>query len=474
MKKVLSLFLTFLMFASLFSCADVNVITSEDNEEVTYKLVEPTQEEFKQIPQKLGEIFSNISYDYNYLEDNIYFTLLWEEYAFAELIKDDKGRHIARPLRTENGVSCWSETVYEDDPLGYFEKVPEVTYDESGNKITHYPSGENLRDVVVGYRKFSGNYIDWIVGEVWNGTVDHDAKYESEYGLSSYYHDGFYYVTELSEEGPGPIYEEGSLIVESIIPFGNFKYKIKVGEVNTKTGEVRRRSVLTLAMKQASNGFRFWSIYDIEKYHNSLKDKKEQEQAIREQEPKEYYRPKWHDELDIENEYINTAVYIVQEAVEMQSLMYNYGLSEGKAREWESLTENRIPLPQDMGKYEPEDLSESTGYLVYYSERFDTMEKFDSFFSQMFTEETLEIRKQAYHIEEVDGRLAVQYIEDKNPENLNYEFVGCQKVIREGYEARVFLDFYDVDGNYLLTKEYTLKYSDEHGWRFHTESPLFS
>ena len=267
MKKLLSIFLAFLMLTSLFSCEDVNVSddvgTDEGNEEITYKLVEPTAEELEDVNDRLKYIFGMFYGEYDYITDDIYselFSVNKLDFVYPEYY-DEVTEYIAPPLSSGyQGEPRWDEVVYEEDPLGMFGEIPREAYDESGifdiklaNKLDY--------GALIGYNKFSAPYIDWLVEGVWNGKADHEKVHTSSFRTTCYYKDGFYYTPEI-------VFDRGGIMFESCgietIPLEDNKYEYRYYVLGDEELEPDYYTA-TIAMKESSNGFRFWSIYSIKK-----------------------------------------------------------------------------------------------------------------------------------------------------------------------------------------------------------------
>ena len=238
----------------------------DKEEPVSYNLVEPTKEELLQVEARLGTIFGMNEKDYDSGTDNMYEHLFeWNWLAeVAPEYNNEIEEYIELRMRTitSTGQGAWNYTVYENDPLGRFDKIPEYAYDENGvvdESLLNDIKGLNLGKIVLGHNVFSGRYIDWLVEGVWNGKIDHDTFFELEDGTKCYYHKGFYFTPEGVSGRGGPIFEAE---IESVTPIGDLKYEVKYS-VPDENDEIWRRGTATIAMKEASNGFRFWSIYSI-------------------------------------------------------------------------------------------------------------------------------------------------------------------------------------------------------------------
>lgn len=110
--------------------------------------------------------------------------------------------------------------------------------------------------------------------------------------------------------------------------------------------------------------------------------------------------------------------------------------------------------------------------LVYYIPALDTMEKFDSYFGKVFTDNSLELYKSEYKVKEVDGKLAGI--------NGNY-MVGLVTGYTNWYDSSV-IEIIQSDGSNIAKAvidkvccieevedwgygEFDFEYSEEYGWR---------
>ncbi len=231
-------------------------------EKLTYKIVEPTQEEIEEIPERLGYVLGMVDGDYNCLSDDMYanlFTVNKLDYVYPEY-DDEVAKYIAPPLSSGySGEPCWDEVVYEKDPLGMFGEIPESAYDKNGDfdmdlvRIMDYGT-------LIGYNRFSAPYIDWLIEGVWNGKVDHEKVHTSSFRTQCYYHDGFYYTPEIIFDRGGPMWI--STAVETT-PLEENKYEYRYFVVIDDALEPDYYTA-TIAMKESNSGFRFWSIFSIE------------------------------------------------------------------------------------------------------------------------------------------------------------------------------------------------------------------
>lgn len=115
------------------------------------------------------------------------------------------------------------------------------------------------------------------------------------------------------------------------------------------------------------------------------------------------------------------------------------------------------------------------GWLdVYLAPSVDTIREFDTYFTQIFTEEALDSIKESCYIKELDGRLIMPDIDGKHSNMIDHSLSKIEGIEQNENTAICTISLYDFVGNFHRTTEVTLVYSDEYGWRFHTESPLFS
>ncbi len=283
--KVVSLILALLtLFIPLVSCNRTpdpvdnskDVIANDSKNptsDISYKIVPATEEELAGIADQLYPLmvqFPKGSYDY--ISDNIYDSLFdfnGLNYVYP-MYNNEVKKYICEPLRIENNMDFWSDFVFENDPLGKFNKIPEKAYDSNG-KVTReglidYANSQEDYDEegdphVGGYVKYSGKYIDWLVEGVWNGKVDHNTFFDFKNNNFCYYSDGFYYTPYLIKSLGGGIFY--GPVIDEINELSDNKYEVKYhildsSDIPTSLGKI------VIAMKESSNGFRFWSIFKLE------------------------------------------------------------------------------------------------------------------------------------------------------------------------------------------------------------------
>lgn len=249
--------------------AIINEPVNEPEKELAYKIVPATEQEIEEIGDRLYIAVGMYFDDYDYTVDNIYDSLFeYNKMGYIEPKYDQEvTQYICEPYYyTDYGLARWDEAITEEDPLSLFGEIPEEIYDENGNynedvarEISNSMArGEQLR---IGYNRFSGEYIDWLVEGVWNGKIDHDTFFEFEDGTLCYYYDGDYYTPEFFPDGRGgPMFLPD---VISVTPLPDNKYEV-IYSVKGEWDEPMFYGKVTVAMKEADNGFRFWSIFSID------------------------------------------------------------------------------------------------------------------------------------------------------------------------------------------------------------------
>lgn len=245
-----------------------NEITSETTNQITYKIVPATEQEIEEIGYRLLPILGMYQKDYNCYYDSIYddmFSYNILEYIYPDY-DEEVEKYIAEPLyKSERGIVRWSKLIYENDPLGKFPPIPKELYNEDGEvdeKLAYsLPDNFKWTDMVLGYNKYSGEYIDWLVEGVWNGKADHNTFFKFEDGTLCYYCDGHYYTPELAGDRGGGIFF--GPVVQYVNPIEDNKYSVGYLIVDA-VGEPVGSGTAVLAMKETKNSFRFWSIFSID------------------------------------------------------------------------------------------------------------------------------------------------------------------------------------------------------------------
>ena len=273
MKKLCFIFLTIFTTLMLCSCTLTEIPSEEilPEDEPTYKIVTPTMEEIEELHSKYNDVFSYGPANYNCETDNTYDKLTWMFFldcVVPEYMEEIK-QYITQPFveRGSATLNSWEKTVHENDPLGYFDEIPEACRDENGivQMDLVYKYRDEINDsepVVIGYNMIPAPFFDWLIEGVWNGKVNHDAMIELKNTLC-YYYDGFYYVQVLSADiGRGGGYRAE---VHSITDKGNGKYEVVYSVIDIMGEEEKVEYVgkAEMALKESKDGFRFWSIYKM-------------------------------------------------------------------------------------------------------------------------------------------------------------------------------------------------------------------
>lgn len=188
------------------------VQTVSQEEHRSYKIVQPRNEELQMIPCHLNYILSMFHDDYDCTKDNIYDYLF--HYNHLDCVYPschDTVVFTSEPLQdSESSSMRWSLLdVPQKDPLGKFPEISPKIYDENGNIDRYFAwdyyetAGVLWLEMCIGYNKFSAEYIDWLVEDVWNGKIDHKTFFEFEDGTKLYYYDGYYYTPALAGDRGG-------------------------------------------------------------------------------------------------------------------------------------------------------------------------------------------------------------------------------------------------------------------------------
>lgn len=271
-----ALFLLFICTV-ICSCDNSNSGTSENDNPavIEYKLVKPTEEDLDNLVIELRDPLGMHQYDYDCETDNTYEHMfltndLWYVYPDNER---SVATNIAEPLNyyynSYPSSPCWHLLFYENDPLLKFGAIPEECYNDEGFvdgniAFEHYKS-QNIdwTDMTLGYIKHSGQYIDWLVEGVWNGKINHKDYFEFERtNTKLYYHNGYYYTAILYGDKGGP----GVWTVldnVNISELDENKYEITY-DVEDDEGKLFGNGKAIVGLKEASNRFRFWSIFSID------------------------------------------------------------------------------------------------------------------------------------------------------------------------------------------------------------------
>lgn len=238
-------------------------------ENLDYKLVKPKWDELQMISSELDYIFSFFHDDYDCSKDNMYnylfrYTLLNSVYPNVH-----NKVFVSQPLQdSKQGNMRWCLLeIPQKDPLGRFPEIPRDIYDENGNIDKDFAweyfeaSGTPWLEMCIGYNKFSAEYIDWLVRDVWNGKTEHETFFEFNDGTLLYYYDGFYYTQALvGGNGGGGVY---NLHIENLTPLENNLFKIEyhlTDDINRCTS----CNTAIIGLKEKEDGSRFWSIFSID------------------------------------------------------------------------------------------------------------------------------------------------------------------------------------------------------------------
>lgn len=245
------------------------VQTVLQKEKHDYKLVQPEPSELQMITSELDYILSMFHEDYDCTKDNIYdYLFSYNELGF---VYPNINRVVfeSEPLQeSEWGSMRWCLLeVPQKDPLGRFPKIPQEIYDENGNIDEDFAyeyfetPGTPWLEMCIGYNKFTGEYIDWLVEDVWNGKTDHETVFEFEDGTALYYHDGYYYTPALAGYKGGGIFYAPH--IENLTPLENNLFKIEyhlTDDINRCTS----CNTAIIGLKEKEDGSRFWSIFSID------------------------------------------------------------------------------------------------------------------------------------------------------------------------------------------------------------------
>lgn len=239
-------------------------------ENTDYKLVKPDRGELQMISSDLESILSFFHNDYDCTKDNIYdymFKYNQLDYVYPNYL--DTVVFNSQPLRdAESGCSRWYlPAVPQKDPLGKFPEIPQEIYDENGNIDLYFATdfyekaGVPWLEMCIGYNKFSGEYIDWLVEDVWNGKADHETHFEFKDGTLLYYHDGYYYTPALAGfKGGGGVY---NIHIENLTPLDNNLFRLEYHHTDD-TDRCSSENTAIIGLKEKEDGSRFWSIFSID------------------------------------------------------------------------------------------------------------------------------------------------------------------------------------------------------------------
>lgn len=108
--------------------------------------------------------------------------------------------------------------------------------------------------------------------------------------------------------------------------------------------------------------------------------------------------------------------------------------------------------------------------LVYFIPALDSMEKFDAYFSKVFTESTLEFVKESFGIQEIEGKLAGHHLGYRMDGSSltdweNSPVVEVNQTDGSNRATAVFQVIDIIEGNVWGNREFEFEFSDKYGWR---------
>ncbi len=246
-------------------------VATEPEKQLTYKAVEPTQAELDNMHFSLNILFSHFLKDYDSAKDNAYEKLFCKNellYFYIPECFDGIKEFVSPPLSQHaNGKPRWNESVRKNDPMGRFTGIPKEAFDENGvfdekYYLEYYSPSADLTKV--GYTVFDTDFIDWLVEGVWNGKVDHETVYRfKDYEWLYYFNDS--YVASacgIADETQTTYYSA----IEYVKPLDGQKYEVafNVYHIYDNRAPHYYSATAVIGVKEASNGFRFWSIYNTD------------------------------------------------------------------------------------------------------------------------------------------------------------------------------------------------------------------
>lgn len=238
-------------------------------EETDYKLVQPDWSDLQTLSYDLLHILSFFHSDYDCTKDNIYDYLFQYNHLDSVYPNDDDVVFVSEPLQDSKwDYMRWSlYDVPQKDPLGKFPEIPQEIYDENGNIDRYFAAdyyetaGVPWLEMCIGYNKFSGEYIDWLVEDVWNGKADHKTFYEFEDGTLLYYYDGYYYTPALAgDRGGGGVY---NIHIESLTQSDNNLIKLEY-HLTDDIDRCIAHNTAIIGLKEKDDGSRFWSVFSLD------------------------------------------------------------------------------------------------------------------------------------------------------------------------------------------------------------------
>lgn len=235
--------------------------------DITYTVASPTQEEIQEIHYRLEPIFLFCFTEYDSSTDNAYDKLFMHNHLdnVVPYYLEEVQKYIAKPFDETKPLSSYNWSKYgipQNDPLGKFDNIPKELYDEDGS-VDEYKAyqidGLDIKNTVIGHNVFSANFIDWLIEGVWNGKVDYNIEiHQFDDGTQCYYHNGAYYTKETVGDrgGGGP----EKIVIDEINQLQNNIYEIKF---TIWEEQPLKNVVANIVLKETNTGFRFWSILNI-------------------------------------------------------------------------------------------------------------------------------------------------------------------------------------------------------------------
>ncbi len=201
-------------------------------ERLTYELVFPSQEEIDSLEEEFKWILGTRNYDYDSSVESIYAELYHLNSLDARLVPE-YGEKIEQYISPSVGID-------ENAGTPYWREFVEA-------------------DIYPAHYRYDAKFVDWLIEGVWNGKVDHEYTYDYNDGSVCVYEDGYYCST-------GVTFDSGT--VDYPAKIGNvaycYDYKYEVNYSVLRSIGFIEYGTAVMALKEASNGFRFWSIYSID------------------------------------------------------------------------------------------------------------------------------------------------------------------------------------------------------------------
>ena len=106
-------------------------------------------------------------------------------------------------------------------------------------------------------------------------------------------------------------------------------------------------------------------------------------------------------------------------------------------------------------------------HRVYFAPAFSTEEKFDEYYTKIYTEATVKRVKELFEVKELGGRLTGVHFHDVGTGFINWnltKFVSLEQV--ENTATLTVFMYDDFELQPWGEESFTFKYSEEYGWRF--------